>query len=725
MPTPLALVLLFLIPPADAGPPPATEVQPVEETLHGRTIVDPYRWLEQLEVESEAVSTWTTAQNEHTRDVLDDLPEREELERRLSELMTIGSVGAPSMREDLYFYEERKGEQNQPVLHVRQGHDGEPRVLLDPNALDAEGLYALDWFEPSEDGERLAFGLSYAGDEMTVLHLMDVATGEWLADKIPGKVDFGGWLPDGSGFLYSRLDDPADAYSRSIRVHEVGRHHRHDPELFEQTEPQRIPYAFLSRDGAWMVLGVTDGWSRNDLFVADFDAWRNTGELRLTPIAEGLDARFEPQIIRGDDLYLTTTLDAPTGRVIRVDLKNPARDRWETLVPARETAVLQSLHESEDLLLAVYEENAATRIRAFDFDGTPAGELELPGIGSAGIRTHHDRSEAFVSYTSFNEPPSIYRVDLDDLGEADSKRELWARPDVPVDPSTVDVKQVWYTSKDGTRVPMFIVHKKGLELDGNNPTLLYGYGGFNVSLTPSFSATRFPWFEHGGVYALANLRGGSEFGETWHRAGMLENKQNVFDDLYAAAEHLIDEGYTSPDHLAVMGGSNGGLLAGVAVTQRPDLWTAVVSQVPLLDMLRYHNFLMAKFWVPEYGSAEDPEQFQWLMAYSPYHHVEEGVEYPAVLFTAGENDNRVHPLHARKMAALVQAKTASDPATEPVLLWVDRAAGHGQGKPLELRIREAADIWGFLMWQTGMLERLVPEESPRARSPAGARAEAP
>jgi prolyl oligopeptidase len=333
-------------------------------------------------------------------------------------------------------------------------------------------------------------------------------------------------------------------------------------------------------------------------------------------------------------------------------------------------------------------------------DGKSLGEIPLPGagIGTASISTNDDRTEAFISYTSFNEPAGVYRIDLAE----GKKSELWARPSVPVDPSTVEVKQEFYSSKDGTQVPLFIFHKKGLKLDGNNPCLLYGYGGFNISMTPAFSATNFPWFEHGGVYALANLRGGGEYGEAWHQAGMLGNKQNVFDDLYGAAEHLINAKYTDPKKLAVFGGSNGGLLTGVALTQRPDLWACVVSSVPLLDMLRYQNFLMAKFWVPEYGSAEDPEAFKWLVKYSPYQNIKKGQKYPAVLFTAGENDSRVHPLHARKMVAAMQALAGNNQDQQPILLWVDREGGHGQGKPLSLRIRDTADRWGFIMWQTGM-----------------------
>jgi prolyl oligopeptidase len=347
--------------------------------------------------------------------------------------------------------------------------------------------------------------------------------------------------------------------------------------------------------------------------------------------------------------------------------------------------------------VADYEKDATSRIERFSVDGTSLGEIALPGIGSAGFSAEQDRTDGFIGYTSFNEPRSIYTVDF-----RSGKSALWARPDVPVDPSSVTVTQVFVESTGGTKVPMFLVHKVGLTPTGNAPTLLYGYGGFNVSMTPAFSAVNWPWYQAGGVYALACLRGGGEYGESWHRDGMLERKQNVYDDLYACAKWLIDNRWTSASRLAVKGGSNGGLLTGVAATQRPDLFCAAISAVPLLDMLRYHEFLMAKFWVPEYGSSDDAAQYRWLRAYSPYHNITKGTKYPAMLITAGENDSRVHPLHARKMAARMQALAANDPARDPILLWVDRDSGHGQGKPLALRIRDEADQWAFLMWQTGL-----------------------
>ena len=678
------------------GPPPTATV-PVEETIQGERFVDEYRWLEQLESESPEVEAWTTEQNAHTRSVLDALPCRTALEKQFRELMTVDSISAPSMRGKHYFYRERKGAENQSVLYVRSGLDGESRALIDPNTLDKDGLISLDWYIPSHDGELVAFGLSQSGDEMTTLHVLRTKDGTWLTDEIPGKVSLAGWAPDGKGFLYSRLEDPADPYSRVIKWHVLGRNNRHNPTLFRQEEPSRIPYAVLSKNGRWVLYGVSDGWARNDLWVMDFNRWLRDGSIQKESIAVGLDGRFRPIAVLGDTVWMQSTLDTPNGSVWSVDLNFPEQEHWKQIIPERKDAVLRRVSHARGMLVARYMKDATTQFERFTMQGKSLGALETPGIGSASLSTEDDRTEAFMSYSSYNEPRSIYLVDL-----KDGTRKLWERPEVPVDSSSVAVSQVFATSKDGTKVPYFLVHKKGLPTNGENPCLIYGYGGFNISLEPRFIATYFPWFDAGGVLAVANLRGGGEYGEKWHQEGMLANKQNVFDDLYAVANSLIESKWTNPKKLAVMGGSNGGLLAGVAATQRPDLFACVISSVPLLDMLRYHQFLMARFWIPEYGSSEDSEQFRWRKAYSPYHNIEKGRNYPAIMFTTGENDNRVHPLHARKMAARMQAQVGNDQDTHPILLWVDRDAGHGSGKPLELRIRDVVDRWAFIMWQTGI-----------------------
>ncbi len=728
-----AIALATMTSPLLAAAPPAfppTKVEPVKETLHGVDLTDNYRWLEgdntdpkQMGKSNDEVGAWTDAQNAYTRSILDNLPGRKELEARLRPLMEVGSISAPKMAGEYYFYSKREGNQNQPRVYVRKGAGGkgEEKLLLDPATIDTSGLVTIAWTSPSQDGKLLAFGMYRAGDENSTLFILETDSGKWLPEEIAGKVNSVSWLPDSSGFLYERLADIANPYSGTVRFHKLGTHHRMDPILFSQTAPGDFwksfseysdadittlattygPFAYSSRDGKWMLFGYSTGTRSNDLWCVNLAKWFKDGAFSPSPIVEGtLASGFSGSgPIVGDTLYLQTTIDAPNGRVVAVNLNHTEKSQWKDLIPEKKDAVLEGVDTAKNMLVAQYLKNANTTIERYSFEGKSLGAVELPGIGTAGISTEDDRSEAFFSYSSFNEPNSIYRIDL-----ATNTKALWERPNVPVDPSIAEVKQVWYSSKDGTKVSMFIVHKKGLKLDGNNPTILNGYGGFNVSETPFFAPTLFTWFEDGGVFALPNLRGGGEYGDDWHKAGMLANKQNVFDDFIAAAEWLISNGYTSPKKLGITGGSNGGLLTGAAVTQRPDLFSAVLIGVPLLDMLRYQNFLMAKYWVPEYGSSTKADEFEFLLKYSPYHNIKQGTKYPAILLTAGENDSRVHPLHARKMAAALQAATTSSPADKPILLWVDREAGHGQGKPLNLRIRDAADQRMFFMWQLGMMK---------------------
>lgn len=691
------LVLTAVVSPMLAAP-PATERTPVTDTLHGVEIVDEYRWLESLESESAAVEVWTDAQNAFTKATLDSLPCREHLVEELGALMSLPSIGTPVARGLFLFNTERHGSENQSVLYVRE-NGGAPRVLIDPNTLDADGLISLDWWTPSRDGTMLAFGISRAGDEKSDLHVIHTRSGEWTSTELPGKVSFGGWTPAGDAFLYSQLDDPDDPYSRSVRWHTIGRNRKHDEVLATQTEPSRIPYGSLSFDGQWITLGLSDGWGINDLWLANVAEWKQKGALERRPIAVGKKAQFRVQAIIGETLYFLTTFDAPNGRLLATDVNDLTT--WRTVVPEQPDAVLQGASRVPGMFVLAYEKDATSQFERIRPNGDAIGPLELPGLGSASLSTYPTDSRAFLSYTSYNEPRTIYDVALP-TGES----SVWAKPDVPVDPSRIVVERLWATSKDGTRVPMFVIHRDDV-LPGAtapHPTLLYGYGGFNISLTPRFYATNFPWYDAGGVYVVASLRGGSEYGETWHKAGMRANKQNVFDDYYACAEALIEAGWTDPEHLAVMGGSNGGLLTGVASTQRPELFSAVVSAVPLLDMLRFDQFLMARFWVPEYGNPNEPEQFEWLHAYSPYHNIREGQRYPAILILAGENDSRVHPLHARKFAARMQWATRDDTQQPPVLLRVDRDAGHGQGKPLKMRVSGLADQWAFIMAHTGVCE---------------------
>ncbi|MEO8483231.1 MAG: prolyl oligopeptidase family serine peptidase [Acidobacteriota bacterium] len=695
--------------------PPATQANPVTDVLHGVSVTDNYRWLEGDNAKADdqgqvtpVVSAWTDAQNQYTRDVLDHLPGRKALEDRLRPLMEVGVVSAPAVRHDRFFFSKREGSQNQPVIYWRTGLKGADKVLIDPAVLDPSGLTTVEWFSPSNDGTRLAYGTYRAGDENTTLHLLDVDSGQRLPFEIPDKTQAAQWLPDDSGFLYQNLKNPKDPYSGQVLFHRMGTDRSKDMLLFRQftkAENAKLattwgPDGSLSHDGRWLLLGYWVDTKSNDLWLANFDDVLRTGKVTRKVVTVGTAGLASGTVI-DNVLYIQTTKGAPKGRVVAAPAATPDEAHWRDIVPERAEAVIEGVSFAKGFIVVTYLKNASNVVEVFDMTGKSLGLVNQPGIGSVGMATEEDRSDAFLTFTSYNYPTSIFHVDL---VRPSAPADLWAQPPVPVEPSSVDVEQVWYPSKDGTRISMFLVHKKGLTKNGRTPTLLYGYGGFNINLTPAFSASLFQWFDAGGVYAVPNLRGGGEYGDAWHDAGMLGHKQNVFDDFIAAAEWLMANGYTDASHLAISGGSNGGLLTGTLVTQRPDLFRAAVVAVPLLDMLRYQNFLMARYWVPEYGTAEDPDQFNYLAAYSPYQHVKPGTKYPSVFLTAGEHDTRVHALHARKMAAALQAATTSDPAEKPVLLWVDREAGHGQGKPLNLRLRDAVDQRLFIMWQLGMLD---------------------
>ena len=695
--------------------PPATRIEPVTDVLHGVAITDNYRWLEGDNAKADdqgqvtpAVSTWTDAQNQYTRDVLDHLPGRKALEDRLGPLMEVDVISAPAVRHDRFFFSKREGKQNQPVIYWRTGLKGVDKVLIDPASLDSSGLTTVEWFSPSNDGTRLAYGTYRAGDENTTLHVLDVDSGQKLPLEIPDKTQAAQWLPDDSGFVYQNLKNAKDPYTGQVLFHRMGTERSKDVLLFRQfTKAENAtlattwgPQGSLSHDGHWLLLGYWVDTKSNDLWLVNFDDVRKTGKVTRNVVTVGKEGVASGTVI-DNVLYVQTTKGAPKGRVVAAPAATPDEAHWHDLVPERTDAVIEGVSFAKGLIVVTYLKNAANVVEVFDHTGRSLGPVTQPGIGSAGVATEEDRSDGFLTFTSFNYPTSIFHVDLT---KPSAPGDLWAQPPVPVDPATVQVEQVWYPSKDGTKVSMFLVHKKGMAKNGRTPTLLYGYGGFNINMTPAFSAPRFQWFDAGGIYAVPNLRGGGEYGDAWHAGGMLEHKQNTFDDFIAAAEWLIGNNYTDAPHLAIYGGSNGGLLTGTLVTQRPDLFRAAVVAVPLLDMLRYQDFLMARYWVPEYGTAENAEQFKYLSAYSPYQHVKPGTKYPAVFLTAGEHDTRVHASHARKMAAALQAATTSDPAEEPVLLWVDREAGHGQGKPLNLQLRDVVDQRLFMMWQLGMLD---------------------
>ena len=675
--------------------------------LHGHTVSDPYQWLEgdnsdpsRMGQVTPEVAAWTDEQNAHTRAVLDALPGRAAIEAALRPLMEIGAIGAPVERGGRYFYSKREGAQNQAVYYYREALQGTDHVLIDPTAIDATGLTTIEWVSPSHDGSQVAYGTYRAGDENTTLRVRDVATGTDTPLTIPNKTQAPYWLPDGSGFVYQNLRDPQDPYSGRVLFHRFGTDVDSNPVLFRQftkEENEQLattwgPGAALSDDGRWLVLTYWIDTQSNDAWLVDFANYLATGEFTKRTISEGRTGHIGGTVI-GDTLYMHTTKGAPKGRVVSADPEDPTEAHWRTLIAERDDAVIEAVTFGRDAIIVTWMKNASNIVEVFDMNGVSMGMVRQPGIGACAISADENRDEAFLTFTSFNYPTSVFRIDLAQLGDEPT---LWAQPSVPVDPSSVEVEQVWYPSTDGTSISMFLIHKKGLEKNGTIPTIATAYGGFNISETPMFVGTWFQWFELGGMYAVPNLRGGGEYGDAWHEAGMLERKQNVFDDFHCALEWLIANNYTCPSKLAISGGSNGGLLTGAAVTQRPELFRAAIVAVPLLDMLRYHLFSMARYWVPEYGSAEVAEQFAYLREYSPYHRVVSGTPYPAVLLTAGENDTRVHAMHARKMAAALQAATASDPSTHPVLVWVDREAGHGQGKPLNLRLRDAVDQRAFI-----------------------------
>jgi prolyl oligopeptidase len=680
--------------------PPKVKTEPVEDTVQGHKIVDPYRYLE--DSNNAATQAYVRDELAYTRSILDPLPGRDKIHARLEQLLTIGNIGAPQLAGPYYFYTRREGMQNQPVLYVREGLASADRALVDANAMAADGTVALDWWFPSEDGKLVAYGTSASGSEESTLHVIDTASGRLLPDTIERtRFTSIAWKKDNLAFYYTRRpkkgEVPAgeEAYHCKVFYHVLGTDPAKDPLIFgEGRQAQDIPQVILSDDDNYLLIDVFEGWSKSELYLMDLKSASPT-PVELT---QGKEFLYNGEIFHGK-IYISSNEGAPHYRVFVADANQPKREQWKEIIPEGEE-VLQNVSVAGGKLFAQYEHNATSQLKLFDLEGKHLDDIALPAIGTVfGVGTQRDKSEAFFGFQSFTFPPSVYHYDL-----TSHKTALWAKVDAPsIDPSAYEVSQEWYHSKDGTKVPMFVVHKKGLEKNGANPTLLTGYGGFNISLTPTFNRSTYLWLEHGGVYAVANLRGGSEFGEDWHRAGMLGNKQNVFDDFIAAGEYLISAKYTDKDHLAIQGGSNGGLLMGAMITQRPDLFRAVICAVPLLDMLRYQNFQIAKLWIPEYGSSEDAQQFSWLYAYSPYHHVKAGQEYPAIMFMTADTDTRVDPMHAKKMAALMQAEAANGSSRErPILLRIEPKAGHGQGKPVTKQIEEGTDVYSFLFWQLGV-----------------------
>jgi len=689
----LGIGILLGSPAMSAAPddgPPETKKTDTKEVVQGVEIADPYRWLE--DQNAPETRAWIGAENAYTKKVLEKAPGREALEKRIAELLRVDAFSTPTEKGGSYFYSRRAADKDLPVLYVRKGLRGADEVLVDPDTLSPDHSFSANYLDVSNDGSLVAYGVRKGGEDEVVVKFLRVDGRQSLPDELPRARYSGVSLSADRKTLYYSKQTPEGP---RVYRHEMGSSPSADTKLFgDGYGPEKLIGVFLSDDGKYLGLNVSHGSAatKTEVYFQDLSS---NGPIRT--VVNDIEARFLPQF-GGDRLYLQTNWEAANGRVLAVDLKAPERGNWKEVVPESSFA-LQDISLAGGRVFARYLENVVPKVRIFDPSGKSLGEISFPSIGSVGnVSGDWDKSEGFFTYQSYVVPSTIYRVDI-----ATGARSVFAQTRVPIPSDQYEVEQVRYPSKDGTQIPMFLVHRKGMKKDGRSPALLTGYGGFTLSSTPGYSALAALWVERGGVYAVANLRGGGEFGEAWHKAGMLEKKQNVFDDFAAAAEWLAQSKWTSREKLAIAGGSNGGLLVGAALTQHPELFRAVVCSYPLLDMVRYHKFLVAGYWVPEYGSSENPEQFKYLYAYSPYHRVKEGTAYPAVLFITGDSDTRVAPLHARKMTALMQADS-SDQADRPVLLYYDERAGHSRGfiTPVSKQIEDLSTEMLFLTWQLGM-----------------------
>ncbi|MGE0128703.1 MAG: prolyl oligopeptidase family protein [Blastocatellales bacterium] len=672
--------------------PPAKKVDQIDD-YHGVKVADPYRWLENPD--SADSRAWIEAQNKLTFGFLNEISERAKIKERLTRLWNYEKYGPPFKEGGRYFYFKNDGLQNQNALYTLKSLDAEPRVLLDPNKLSKDGTVALSGYAVSEDGKHLAYGLSTSGSDWQEWKVREIETGNDLSDSIKW-VKFSGasWTTDGKGFFYSRYDEPNEKtkledanYYQKLFYHRLGSPQSEDVLVYERKDQKEWGFdGRVTEDGRYLIVSVWQGTSpKNLVFYKDLQ----DKDAKVIELVNQFEAAYNFIGNDGPLFWFRTDKDAPRGRVIAIDTAKPGRANWKELVPqAAET--LEGVNLVGDHFIASYLKDARAEINLFDLNGKFVREVELPGIGTAaGFGGKRKDAETFYAFTSFTTPTTIYRYDV-----KTGKSEAYRQPKVDFDPSAYETKQVFYKSKDGTRVPMFITHKKGLKLDGQNPTLLYGYGGFSVSLTPAFSISNLVWMEMGGVYAQPNLRGGAEYGEEWHLAGTKSSKQNVFDDFIGAAEWLIANKYTSTPKLAISGGSNGGLLVGACVTQRPDLFGAALPAVGVMDMLRFHKFTIGWAWTSDYGSPDNAEDFKALHAYSPLHNIKPGVKYPATMITTADHDDRVVPAHSFKFAAALQAAQAGG---APTLIRIETKAGHGAGKPTSKIIEEISDVWGFLV----------------------------
>ncbi|QJB43469.1 prolyl oligopeptidase family serine peptidase [Dolichospermum flos-aquae] len=663
------------------------------DNYHGTAVADPYRALE--DPDTEETKAWVEAQNQVTFSYLNEIPAREKIKQRLTKLWDYEKYGTPFKEGESYFYFKNDGLQNQSVLYTLPTLESEPRVLLDPNQLSEDGTVALSGIAISENGQLLAYGLSSSGSDWQEWKVRDIATGEDLQDHLQWiKFSGAAWTHDHQGFFYSRYDEPNEKtkledvnYYQKLYYHKLGTQQSEDILIYHRSDEKEWGFGGnVTEDGKYLIISIWLGTdSKNLVFYQDLTNLNS----EIIELINQFAADYS--FINNDDhiFYFRTDLNAPKGRVIAIDTKKPTSANCQEIIP-QAVETLESVGILNNQFVADYLQDAHSQIKIFDLKGNFIREVELPGIGSAsGFGGKRHDTETFYSFTSFTTPGTIYHYDM-----KTGKSEIFRQPKVDLNADEYETKQVFYESKDGTKVPMFITHKKGIKLDGNNPTYLYGYGGFNISLTPSFSVSLLIWLEMGGVYAVPNLRGGGEYGEEWHQAGMKLQKQNVFDDFITAAEWLIANNYTKPAKLAIGGGSNGGLLVGACMTQRPDLFGAALPAVGVMDMLRFHKFTIGWAWVAEYGSSENAAEFTNLYAYSPLHNLKPGIAYPPTLIITADHDDRVVPAHSFKFAAALQA---AHNGNAPVLIRIEIKAGHGAGKPTAKIIEEAADKWGFLV----------------------------
>ncbi len=663
------------------------------DDYHGTIVADPYRLLE--DPDSEETKAWVEAQNQVTFGYLNEIPAREKIKQRLTKLWDYEKYSIPFQEGENYFYFKNDGLQNQSVLYTLKSLDGEPKILLDPNKLSEDGTVALSGLSISEDGKLLAYGLSSSGSDWQEWKVRDVETTEDLPDHLKWiKFSGASWTNDNQGFFYSRYDEPNQKtkledvnYYQKLYYHKLGTSQTQDTLIYQRPDEKEWGFSGgVTEDGHYLVISVWLGTDAKNLF---FYKDLTNPDAEVVELIKEFEADYS--FIDNDDsvFYFRTDLDAPRARVIAIDSKNPQKSAWQEIIP-QAVETLESVGILNNQFIADYLKDAHGKVKIFDLNGSFVREVELPGLGSVGgfNGKRHD-TETFYSFTSYTTPPTIYRYDI-----VSGKSQVLRQPKVDFNSADYETKQVFYHSKDNTQVPMFITYKKGIKLDGNNPTLLSAYGGFNISITPSFSVGTLVWLEMGGVYAVPNLRGGGEYGEEWHQGGMKLKKQNVFDDFIAAAEWLIGNGYTKSDKLAIAGGSNGGLLVGACMTQRPDLFGAALPAVGVMDMLRFHKFTIGWAWVSEYGSPDNLEEFKALYAYSPLHNLKPGTAYPATMITTADHDDRVVPAHSFKFAAALQAAHTGE---NPVLIRIETKAGHGAGKPTAKIIEEAADKWAFLV----------------------------